>query len=40
MRKQKYKNTFIGLNYSSFVYLMDKSTIILTDSGGIQESKY
>ena len=38
-RKQKYKNIFFiePLNYSSFVYLMDKSTIILTDSGGIQE---
>lgn len=29
---------FIGpLEYLSFVYLMEKSTIILTDSGGIQE---
>ena len=25
------------LEYLSFVYLMDKSTIVLTDSGGIQE---
>ena len=26
-----------GLEYLSFVYLMEKSTIVLTDSGGIQE---
>ena len=25
------------LEYLSFVYLMEKSTIVLTDSGGIQE---
>ena len=38
-RKQKFRNIFFiePLNYPSFVYLMNKSTIILTDSGGIQE---
>ena len=34
-----YKNFFFiePLQYLEFVYLMDKSTIVLTDSGGIQE---
>lgn len=34
-----YKNMFFiePLEYLSFVYLMEKSTIVLTDSGGIQE---
>lgn len=34
-----YKNMFFiePLEYLSFVYLMSKSTIVLTDSGGIQE---
>ena len=33
------KQTFFiePLEYLSFVYLMEKSTIVLTDSGGIQE---
>ena len=33
------KNMFLiePLEYLSFVYLMEKSTIVLTDSGGIQE---
>ena len=33
------KNMFFiePLEYLSFVYLMEKSTIVLTDSGGIQE---
>lgn len=35
----KYPNFFFiePLQYLEFVYLMDKSTIVLTDSGGIQE---
>ena len=35
----KYKNFFFiePLQYVEFVYLMEKSTIVLTDSGGIQE---
>lgn len=35
----KYLNLFFiePLQYMEFVYLMDKSTIVLTDSGGIQE---
>ena len=35
----KYKNFFFiePLQYLEFVYLMEKSTIVLTDSGGIQE---
>lgn len=35
----EYKNIFFiePLEYLSFVYLMEKSTIVLTDSGGIQE---
>ncbi len=35
----KHKNLFFiePLEYLSFVYLMEKSTIVLTDSGGIQE---
>ena len=35
----KYDNFFFiePLEYLSFVYLMEKSTIVLTDSGGIQE---
>ncbi len=35
----KYPNMFFiePLEYLSFVYLMEKSTIVLTDSGGIQE---
>ncbi len=35
----KFKNMFFiePLEYLSFVYLMEKSTIVLTDSGGIQE---
>lgn len=35
----KFKNLFFiePLEYLSFVYLMEKSTIVLTDSGGIQE---
>ena len=35
----KYDNFFFiePLQYLEFVYLMDKSTIVLTDSGGIQE---
>lgn len=34
-----YKNFFFiePLQYLEFVYLMDKSTVVLTDSGGIQE---
>lgn len=38
-RNPKYKNLFLidPLEYLSFVYLMEKSTIVLTDSGGIQE---
>lgn len=34
-----YKNMFFiePLEYLSFVYLMEKSTLVLTDSGGIQE---
>lgn len=36
---KKYSNLFFiePLEYMSFVYLMEKSTIVLTDSGGIQE---
>lgn len=36
---QNYGNMFFiePLEYLSFVYLMEKSTIVLTDSGGIQE---
>ncbi|MBO7629761.1 MAG: UDP-N-acetylglucosamine 2-epimerase (non-hydrolyzing), partial [Bacteroidales bacterium] len=36
---QKHENLFFiePLEYLSFVYLMEKSTIVLTDSGGIQE---
>ena len=35
----KYKNFFFiePLQYLEFVYLMEKSTVVLTDSGGIQE---
>lgn len=35
----KYENFFFiePLQYLEFVYLMDKSTLVLTDSGGIQE---
>ena len=35
----KYPNVFLiePLQYLEFVYLMEKSTIVLTDSGGIQE---
>ena len=35
----KFENLFFiePLEYLSFVYLMEKSTIVLTDSGGIQE---
>ena len=35
----KYENFFFiePLQYLEFVYLMEKSTIVLTDSGGIQE---
>jgi UDP-N-acetylglucosamine 2-epimerase (non-hydrolysing) len=35
----RYENLFFiePLEYLSFVYLMEKSTIVLTDSGGIQE---
>lgn len=35
----KYKNFFFiePLQYLEFVYLMEKSTLVLTDSGGIQE---
>lgn len=38
-RNPKYKNLFLidPLEYLSFVYLMEQSTIVLTDSGGIQE---
>ena len=38
-RNAKYKNLFLidPLEYLSFVYLMEQSTIVLTDSGGIQE---
>ena len=34
-----YKNFFFiePLQYLEFVYLMEKSTVVLTDSGGIQE---
>ena len=34
-----YKNVFFiePLQYLEFVYLMEKSTVVLTDSGGIQE---
>ncbi|WP_444092409.1 non-hydrolyzing UDP-N-acetylglucosamine 2-epimerase [Bacteroides sp.] len=37
--EEKSSNIFFiePLEYLSFVYLMDKSTIVLTDSGGIQE---
>ena len=36
---QKYPNFFFiePLQYLEFVYLMEKSTVVLTDSGGIQE---
>ena len=36
---RRYENLFFiePLEYLSFVYLMEKSTIVLTDSGGIQE---
>ena len=36
---RKYPNVFLiePLQYLEFVYLMEKSTIVLTDSGGIQE---
>ncbi len=36
---RKYPNMFFiePLEYLSFVYLMEKSTVVLTDSGGIQE---
>jgi UDP-N-acetylglucosamine 2-epimerase (non-hydrolysing) len=35
----KYSNFFFiePLQYLEFVYLMEKSTVVLTDSGGIQE---
>ena len=35
----KYENFFFiePLQYLEFVYLMEKSTVVLTDSGGIQE---
>lgn len=35
----KLKNTYLidPLEYEPFIYLMDRSTVILTDSGGIQE---
>ena len=35
----KYSNFFFiePLQYLEFVYLMEKSTLVLTDSGGIQE---
>ncbi len=38
-RNPKYKNLFLidPLEYLSFVYLIEQSTIVLTDSGGIQE---
>jgi len=38
-RNPKYKNLFLidPLEYLSFVYLMEQSSIVLTDSGGIQE---
>lgn len=37
--EQKFHNMFFiePLEYFSFVYLMEKSTLVLTDSGGIQE---
>ena len=37
--EQKFINIFFiePLEYLSFVYLMDKSFLVLTDSGGIQE---
>ena len=37
--KAVYKNFFFiePLNYLEFVYLLEKSTLVLTDSGGIQE---
>ena len=39
MTNDKYSNLFFiePLEYLSFVYLMEQSTIVLTDSGGIQE---
>ena len=39
MTNNEYNNLFFiePLEYLSFVYLMEKSTIVLTDSGGIQE---
>lgn len=39
MTNRRFNNLFFiePLEYLSFVYLMEKSTIVLTDSGGIQE---
>jgi UDP-N-acetylglucosamine 2-epimerase (non-hydrolysing) len=37
LKKTKRIHLIEPLNYESFVHLMNKSTIILTDSGGIQE---
>ena len=36
---KKYKNIFLlkPFEYSEFIYFMDKSYLIISDSGGIQE---